>query len=51
LGVGMILKMAQEVNYRETFGMNNLIITIEKKDKLKKSNRHTKNEDNQNEQR
>ncbi|MDR2393761.1 MAG: ATP-binding protein [Treponema sp.] len=30
LGIGMILKMAQEVKYRETFGMNNLIITIEK---------------------
>jgi anti-sigma regulatory factor (Ser/Thr protein kinase) len=52
LGVGMILKMAQEVKYRETFGMNNLIITIEKKErkeKIKESNHHTKNEDNQNE--
>ncbi|MHB9291459.1 hypothetical protein Holit_00536 [Hollandina sp. SP2] len=30
LGIGMILKMAQEVKYRETLGMNNLIITIAK---------------------
>jgi anti-sigma regulatory factor (Ser/Thr protein kinase) len=28
LGIGMILKMAREVEYRETFGVNNLIITI-----------------------
>jgi hypothetical protein len=28
LGVDMILKMAQNVEYRETFGLNNLIITI-----------------------
>ncbi|MDR0723207.1 MAG: ATP-binding protein [Treponema sp.] len=54
LGIGMILKMAQEVQYQETFGMNNLIITIEKnqkkEDPLQKSNRHTKKGDNQNEQ-
>ncbi|MDR2798991.1 MAG: ATP-binding protein [Treponema sp.] len=45
LGIGMILKMAREVRYRETFGMNNLIITIEKnrknKGKIKKLNPHT----------
>jgi anti-sigma regulatory factor (Ser/Thr protein kinase) len=28
LGIMMILKMAQQVEYRETFGVNNLIITI-----------------------
>lgn len=36
LGVAMILKMAQEVKYRETFGMNNLIITIEKNRMIEK---------------
>ncbi|MDR3115051.1 MAG: ATP-binding protein [Treponema sp.] len=54
LGIGMIVKMAQEVKYRETFGMNNLIITIEKNQKkaeqLKKSHPHIKKEANQNEQ-
>jgi Na+-driven multidrug efflux pump/anti-sigma regulatory factor (Ser/Thr protein kinase) len=28
MGIGMILKMAKQVEYRETFGMNNLIVTI-----------------------
>jgi Na+-driven multidrug efflux pump len=28
LGIGMILGMAQQLEYRETFGVNNLIITI-----------------------
>jgi anti-sigma regulatory factor (Ser/Thr protein kinase) len=28
LGIAMILKMAKHVEYRETFGVNNLIITI-----------------------
>jgi hypothetical protein len=28
LGIAMILKMARQVEYRETFGVNNLIITI-----------------------
>jgi Na+-driven multidrug efflux pump/anti-sigma regulatory factor (Ser/Thr protein kinase) len=28
LGIGIILKMARDVKYRETFGVNNLIITI-----------------------
>jgi anti-sigma regulatory factor (Ser/Thr protein kinase) len=28
MGIMMILKMAQQVEYRETFGVNNLIITI-----------------------
>jgi Na+-driven multidrug efflux pump/anti-sigma regulatory factor (Ser/Thr protein kinase) len=28
LGIGMVLKMANDVEYRETYGVNNLIITI-----------------------
>jgi hypothetical protein len=28
MGIMMILKMARQVEYRETFGVNNLIITI-----------------------
>jgi Na+-driven multidrug efflux pump/anti-sigma regulatory factor (Ser/Thr protein kinase) len=28
LGIGMVLKMAKDIEYRETYGVNNLIITI-----------------------
>jgi anti-sigma regulatory factor (Ser/Thr protein kinase) len=28
MGIAMILKMAQKIEYRETFGVNNLLITI-----------------------
>ncbi|MDR2246174.1 MAG: ATP-binding protein [Treponema sp.] len=37
LGIAMIVKMAQEVKYQETFGMNNLIIMISKNQTNKKT--------------